>query len=119
MTASLHYPARLTGRLPSVPARVSAFCNPPDPLDQLCWTKSFRDQHGFDAGVQARAVLRLELQRGDDDDWNVSPGRFLLQSRDNLETVHFRHHEIEQDQVRFTLLQTLKRFPSVRGLLHD
>jgi len=45
----------------SAAARVSAFCDPPDAVDQFCGLESFLDEHGFDAGVQARVVLRVEV----------------------------------------------------------
>ena len=45
----------------SAAAGVSAFCDPPDPFDEFCGLESFLDEHGFDAGVQARVVLRVEV----------------------------------------------------------
>ena len=71
--------------------RASGVCDTPDAVDQFCGLESFLDEHGFDAGVQARAVLRVEVERRDHDHRNVPPGRLFLQSRDDLETVHLGH----------------------------
>jgi hypothetical protein len=35
-----------------------------------------------------------------------------------LETVHFRHHEIEQDEVWLSLGHTLQRHPTIFSLNH-
>src|SRR5262245_4058030 len=92
---------------------------PPNALDQVSGLKGFLDQHGLDACVQSAAVLGVEIERSDHDDWNVPPAGLLLQGRDDLEAIHLGHHQIEQDQVRLALLETIQRFPSVRRFLHN
>ena len=55
---------------------------------------------------------------GDEDHRHATQCRCCLQMAESLVAVHFRHHDIEQDQVRWRLLCQLQRFGAGVGELH-
>jgi hypothetical protein len=59
-------------------------------------------------------VARLGL-RGQEDDRDVAPLRRSLDTRAGLETVHLRHHDVQQDQVRPHRGQHVERLSAVGG----
>jgi hypothetical protein len=59
-----------------------------DALHQLGWSKPLFDQHELHTGVQSLAVFCVEIEGGDDDNWNVPQASFLLQGGNDLEAIH-------------------------------
>jgi hypothetical protein len=82
---------------------------PADALHQVGRPEPLLDQHGLHPGIQSRAVLRVEITRGDDDDRKVPPASLLLQGGDDRKAVHLRHHQVEQDDVRLAFFETIER----------
>src|SRR5213592_4990030 len=90
-----------------------------DGLFVLCWLFGlhagcdqifdFREQGLFgesvfwqpllDIPIQCEALLRGHVLRGHYNDRNGSPLFVLMELGDKLITVHFRHHQIQEDQV--------------------
>ena len=63
-------------------------------------------------------IFRGEIERGDDDDRDVPPRGIRLQCRDDPEPVHLGHHQIEQQDIRQSLLESIQSQPPVGGLAH-
>ena len=72
-----------------------------------------RDQHDVGdrlgqeivgAGVKPAHAVGGAVERGDHDHGNEMGGRIRLQAAADLETVHVRHHHVEQDDVAFGAL---------------
>ena len=70
-------------------------------------------QELFRSGIedgQARAAVDL---RGHHDDRDIRRGRIGLEQRGKFVSVHPRHHDVEQDQVRRALCNRGKRFIAI------
>ncbi len=63
-------------------------------------------------------VVAGQVSGRDDDDWNRPPGLVAAELGDELEAVHLRHHQVEQDDARRDVAQALERHLSVLRL-HD
>ena len=50
-------------------------------------------------GLQAAYAIRRLVERGDHDDRDMGRARIGLQPLADLEAVHFRHHDVEQDHI--------------------
>src|SRR2546430_15577403 len=66
------------------------------------------------AAVEAAGVLRRQVLADDHDDGNVAPLRATTHFFQELEAIHFRHDEIEDDCVRAGLVEASQRDPAVR-----
>src|SRR5215467_12843629 len=73
---------------------------------------SFMDQTLYLA-VEAREIFRAQYLCGDNDDRNAAPAGFGAHPRNELEPVHLRHHQIEQNCVGWSLVQTLEANPTI------
>ncbi len=74
-----------------------------DPRDQ----RDLVDRLGQEivgAGFEAAHAVRRLVERGDEDDRQVRGRELALQQAANLEAVHARHHDVEQDDVAKPLL---------------
>src|ERR1700730_6514999 len=84
-------------------------------VNEIGRLERFLQQDRFDPGIEAGAILRAEIKRSNDNNGNAPPLRMLLQCCHKLESVHFRHHEIEDDNVGHRVLQTIKRGTAILG----
>ena len=89
---------------------------------RTCWSRSSRldrallDDPGHHA-VQAPAVLGRQVLGRQDDDRDGPPRLALAQHLEELEAVHLRHHQVEQDEPGRRRRQPLQRDPAVLGLV--
>ena len=54
----------------------------------------------LDPAAQPAAILSGQIERSNDDDRHIPPCWISLEGRHNLEPVHFRHHQIQQYDIR-------------------
>ena len=86
--------------------RFGAFANEvPDLGQQLGSSVSALFENARDASLELRTFFTGDVLGRDDNDRNRSPAFLLVHGRDELEAVHTRHHQIEEDQLRGVLLQ--------------
>src|SRR4029450_9553016 len=75
-------------------------------------------EHALHAAVEAPVVLLAEsCRRHDDDRHRLEPG-LLAQFDEEFEPVHLRHDEIQKDEGRPGLCETLERDSAIFSLSH-
>ena len=84
-------------------------------FDEIGRAELLLEQDSLDSQIQSGALLHAEVASGDDDDRNVSPCRVLLQCGDQLKSVHFRHHQIEKNDIGRFFLESIQCPPAIFG----
>src|SRR5580693_6861079 len=72
----------------------------------------------LDAAVQAAAVCKAEIGRSDDDYWRRRELGILAELSKELESIHFWHHEIEEDEISPLVGQSVQRFAAIGRHAH-
>ena len=72
-------------------------------------------QDFLNARIQPRVIRGREIESRYNDYRNVSPRRLRLQRRNELKSIHLRHHEIEEDNIRSFFRQLIERNKAVLG----
>ena len=70
------------------------------------------------AEFEATCLVAGVVMRRDEDDGNVTRQRVGLELAANLEAIHARHHDVEQDQVGPVLAADLQGLGAAQGLEH-
>src|SRR3990172_6284223 len=89
----------------------------PDGLGQLFDRKGFR-QEGVRSGFQRGPAVLRRGQPADDDHRGQRQGRLGSNLADDGQTVHLRHHDVEQDQIRLVAFSGEQTTGTVRGSAH-
>src|SRR5580700_9116492 len=67
----------------------------------------------LDAAVQAASVRKAEIGRSDDDYWRRCELGILAELGKELKSIHFWHHEIEEDEISPLVGQSVQRFAAI------
>src|SRR5215813_13016702 len=68
-----------------------------------------------DPAITAIEIFGREQTRGEDNDGNIARGFLCTQFVQYSETIHFGHHQVEQDQVRGLFCNDRERLPTSTG----
>src|SRR5215470_15573588 len=85
-------------------------------LDEGCGAERFLPQDHLNSRIQPCMILDRKVARSDDNDRDLVPDRMLLHLCYELKSVHLRHHQIKNDDVRNAFPELVEGDTPILGL---